>query len=463
MRKYLKFFAFVLCSIIVLQFSSGVVLAETNDSYFEVPFVKEGQVDEGGAADSIAEFIINDVILENVGRFILSLSTMVEALITNFSKWLFKINAFPWEDYIVYNSLPYLDVNFFSYSNGSIFSIGEGSTIGDLIRNIYFTLLTFAVGLLGLGVAITAIRLSISTIAAEKAKYKEAITKCLYTVIMLFSIHFLISFIFYTNETIVEAASGMLGSLISAEEKQRIEEAIKAVDISENIVFVDLNAYPTPDNPTLVTVFKGDVGFIQEAVGGKSFLDHREQYFSSYYSICDTDEYKAIFATLKDNGAYLRSRTSTGLYISPDNNEMQNKKWYRSDDPEDCTNTLDSILYDVSNIKTANTVEELEAMYSANDVNSSWFQYVRSAFEKYKGYSSGVLPNVISSLGEYFKLQSEDTSDGSLNYIAITLYAILIVQSIMLLISYIKRVFYVTLLALLAPVVVIYDFFMSAI
>ena len=33
----------------------------------------------------------------------------------------------------------------------------------------------------------------------------------------------------------------------------------------------------------------------------------------------------------------------------------------------------------------------------------------------------------------------------------------------MLLVNYVKRVFYVTLLAIMAPIVVIYDFFISAI
>lgn len=463
MRKYLKFFAFVLCSIILLQFSSGVVLAETNDSYFDAPFVKEGEVDEGGASDSIADFIVGDIILENVGKFILSLSTMVESLITNFSKWLFKINAFPWEDYIVYNSLPYLDINFFSYSNGSIFSIGENATVGDLIRNIYFTLLTFAVGLLGLGVAITAIRLSISTIAAEKAKYKEAITKCLYTVIMLFSVHFLISFIFYTNETIVEAASGMLSSLISAEEQKRIEDAIKDVDTSDNLTFVVVNAYPTPDNPSLYTIVSADVGFLKSLFGGKSHLDRVDEFLDKYSSICNTDDTKAMFAYLRQRDAYLSNRTSNGYYISPDTNDMQNKSWWKSENPEGCHTTLEKMFEDVNNIKNSETIEELEACYSANDVNSSWFSYVRDCYENFKGYSSGKFPNVISSLGEFFRDQAKDTSTGDLNYIAIILYAVLLVQSIMLLISYIKRVFYVTLLALLAPIVIIYDFFMNAI
>ena len=39
------------------------------------------------------------------------------------------------------------------------------------------------------------------------------------------------------------------------------------------------------------------------------------------------------------------------------------------------------------------------------------------------------------------------------------MYAILVAQSLILFIAYVKRLFYVILLAMMAPVVVVFDFF----
>lgn len=78
------------------------------------------------------------------------------------------------------------------------------------------------------------------------------------------------------------------------------------------------------------------------------------------------------------------------------------------------------------------------------------------------------MSNIISSLAEKFKNDAiaikDDNygTDADTAYIAVYLYAIMLVQSIMLLLNYIKRVFYVLLLSVLAPIVIIYDFFLGA-
>ena len=76
---------------------------------------------------------------------------------------------------------------------------------------------------------------------------------------------------------------------------------------------------------------------------------------------------------------------------------------------------------------------------------------------------------LISSMGQYFKDAAwsyETDDDGNIkgwyaNKLTLQgaiLYAIFVVQSIMFFFAYIKRFFYVVILALLAPVIVIYDF-----
>lgn len=85
---------------------------------------------------------------------------------------------------------------------------------------------------------------------------------------------------------------------------------------------------------------------------------------------------------------------------------------------------------------------------------------------------------IISSLGKYFKesvwgYESETDEENNVVVKGWTpsnftisgaiIYAIFILQSIMFLFAYIKRFFYVTILAMFAPVVVIYDFMVKSI
>ena len=123
---------------------------------------------------------------------------------------------FPWADRVIFNTMALLDINFINPSPNSLFMDGNNkfTAIGNAIRNIYFTGLSIALGLLGIVVAIMAIKIAISTIASEKAKYKEAIVDWLMALILLFGMHFIISFVFYLNETLVEVASGMVNKLI---------------------------------------------------------------------------------------------------------------------------------------------------------------------------------------------------------------------------------------------------------
>lgn len=77
--------------------------------------------------------------------------------------------------------------------------------------------------------------------------------------------------------------------------------------------------------------------------------------------------------------------------------------------------------------------------------------------------------DIISNMGQYFKTISwtvSSNSEGELtgwypNKVSIQgsiLYAIFVVQSLMFFIAYIKRFFYVIILAIMAPFIVIYDF-----
>ena len=79
---------------------------------------------------------------------------------------------------------------------------------------------------------------------------------------------------------------------------------------------------------------------------------------------------------------------------------------------------------------------------------------------------------LISDLASYFRYNSYEKTRRDSNSTAVRdkwgakayipnmiMYAILVAQSLILFISYVKRLFYVILLAMMAPIVVVFDFF----
>ena len=71
----------------------------------------------------------------------------------------------------------------------------------------------------------------------------------------------------------------------------------------------------------------------------------------------------------------------------------------------------------------------------------------------------------VQNLGEYFKrniyytdVESGQWSPSTFDAITCILYCVFVLQSFMLLFSYIKRLLYVVILALLGPVTVLFDY-----
>ncbi len=99
--------------------------------------------------------------------------------------------------------------------------------------------------------------------------------------------------------------------------------------------------------------------------------------------------------------------------------------------------------------------------------------YSPKAYKNQSGgdVNAGKISHLITDLSAYFKTNAyernmEDerlitaaTKTGNIYPQNMLMFTILTVQSIILLIAYIKRLFYVVLLGLMAPVVVVFDFF----
>lgn len=160
---------------------------------------------------------IQDFLLGALGKAVFAIGWCIEKLGAAIVKLLTGVNLFPWSDRVIFNSVPLLDPNFINPASNSLFADSNGTltTVGSSVRSVYFTGLSVGLGFFGIIVAVMAIRLAISSIAADKAKYKEAITKWLTALVLLFALHYIISFIFYLNEQLVEVACSIMTNQIT--------------------------------------------------------------------------------------------------------------------------------------------------------------------------------------------------------------------------------------------------------
>ncbi len=210
LKKYLK----VICIAVLVAFLVFVlnndVLAAINTEYSGTDPVPNTKLDESFS---------NSSLLGLIARLIYALGRFFEWILGTIFKLLTGFSDFPWADKIVFNAVPLLDVNFIN-PNGQSF-VGQPA-IQAVLKNIYATILTLATAFFGITVLITAIRLVISTIASEKAKYKKAIVDWLIGFVMLFCTHYAISFIFYLNEQLVIVASQIVDEQLKGANKEAI-------------------------------------------------------------------------------------------------------------------------------------------------------------------------------------------------------------------------------------------------
>lgn len=160
---------------------------------------------------------IQDFLLGALGKAVFAIGWCIEKLGAAIVKLLTGVNLFPWSDRVIFNSVPLLDPNFINPASNSLFADSNGTltTVGSSVRSVYFTGLSVGLGFFGIIVAVMAIRLAISSIAADKAKYKEAIVHWLTALILLFALHYVLSLVFYLNEQLVEVACQIVNNQIN--------------------------------------------------------------------------------------------------------------------------------------------------------------------------------------------------------------------------------------------------------
>lgn len=478
-KTLMKIISICFIVVMVFNYTSSTVFAAINEDYGGQTEVVETDLETKLKSSSL---------LEAIATLVYGLGSLVENLVGAAFEQLTGTNMFPWADRVIFNTVPFLDVNFLNPSNSSLFrtSGGADSALATIVKNTYYTVLVLAIGFLGIVVGVMAIRLAISSIAAEKARYKEAIVKFIFSLVMLFCVHYLIAFVFYINESMVEIASSILS------------ENLKGVSISAD-------------------VFEGTLSD-KDLVS--NFFESQEMFLTSYNrykdQITGDDESKKIGATLLKNSDYKKYQLKGALGNDEEEHKIINAVMNYAAPifglPSSNEDAVERFVADVNYVKTMNEsqrkkMEESIKKYN-EDPEASWKDFqskhailgssetIEKAFkstmkEQIKisqalitaskardnvgnanaSTSSG--QDLIAQMGQYFKESAwtyetddegniEGWSASELSLQGALLYAIFVVQSMLFFVAYIKRFFFVVILALLAPVIVIYDFLGSA-
>lgn len=218
-QKFKKIFKIALVMFLCVMLISPSVSAMTSNYSGDVgTSVQEQESNNSSVLEKVGNFI-QDLLLGALGKAIAAIGWVIEKLAALLVQLLTGADKamFPWADQIIFNSIPLLDVNFINPAQNSLF-YGENSysLIGESVRNIYFTGMSIGLGFLGIIVAVMAIRIAISSIASEKAKYKEAIVTWITALVLLFGLHYIISFTFYINEQMTSIAGNIVNSQISS-------------------------------------------------------------------------------------------------------------------------------------------------------------------------------------------------------------------------------------------------------
>lgn len=499
------------------------------------------------ADSSLEEAFEESTLLEALAKLIYALGQFFEWVLSIIFKMLTGSSDFPWADKIVFNAVPLLDVNFINPGGTSDLAlktfVGQPD-IQSVLKNLYATVLAIAVSFFGIVVMITAIKLVISTIASEKAKYKQALVDWATGLVMLFCMHFFISFIFYLNEQLVVVASQIVT------EQLKVKSAIAEVESSDLATeLIDSMGD---------TIYVGDGTDVGPNKGRKikDILNENHKILEVYINLSSDDSSKGIHEMLMKDTAgfgwdiaidndsqkqYLAMIISWAAEenISLDdlkniyNNHIMGVKFYTSfwenawipfygqgisntdivkifgkhtseiafaTDYIRKTKKDTSILNSKKDNNYSKTLSNDEKIWGSAGVNDivqsnllgSVWKTVNTAFCEYywtdvlqdlyklKAASntnsgtykegSGKSSRLIADLASYFKQNAAEKTfrstnitglknTGNINIENMIMYAILVVQSLILFIAYIKRLFYVIMLAMMAPIVVVYDFF----
>lgn len=476
------------------------VFAEINVEYFS---------STGATQEDVDAATKDNTLLSPIGGFVYIIGNIIEWLLSSVSSAATGMNTMPWADMILYNSVAMLDVNFLNPNENSLIYGMQG-----IIQKVYFTIFSLAISFFGIAVVVMAIKLAISSIAEEKAKYKSAITSWLMAVVLLFTIHYFMAFVFYLNESVVNLASKIAVDSVSG---SGLELGDASVEALKNLMLKIINEDKKADDAEVRVMIKADISkiypvkLVQENNGNYTLKNEKTGNYDPGYSMLirrmflqpNSNFSKWIYNT--ENPDWIKNKTkniengvmNTNTIITmvrsissswekyPVYLEAHNKYLNDTSNKENEDNYISLIVQPISliNFKMLGTERLIFNEWSGNLIKlkkklseeDSFFEFSEAYLEymgiyyNYKNSNStseadsNIKESTASLIASYFKSQAWGVNKESLqttdaNVTFCFLYTIFVIQSLLYFFAYIKRFFYIIVLALMAPVVVVYDF-----
>ena len=454
---------------------NNVIFAETNSNYTD---------QDAFQVDDLDKSIKQNFLIDILGSFIYGLASIVEGLVS----WVFElftgVNSFPWADKIIFNAIPLLDVNFINPSDGSLFS--TEAAIDSIIKNSYYTVFTLGVAFLGVAIGVMAIRIVFASIASEKAKYKELVTQAAIAILLLFMSHYFISFIFFINEKMVEVASSIFSQAV-----EKVDNNVSLTVISDEKKSDVVHQFQKDINSLNFTkLMKLNfmcptywINYIRGSIGEVNALIQEIKGNPNKHSGLDDPKYRDYVYYLLTDQYYVKKELSN-VYSRGQNvidNLLLAAKVVIYDDS---TDQIENLIQDVRFLAELEAYKNTKSDLKLKDVKTAINEYVDNN-RGGKDYLKNILlsawgeknltddkvskNNTFQGIGQFFKENAwtyATDSNGKIkgwkagknSIISTLLYAIFILQSIMYFVSYFKRFFYILVLAMFAPIVVVFDF-----
>lgn len=507
-KKAFKCFIVIVLVVITLFTACSNTFAQINSEYGENSSVKEENLDKK---------MIQSVILDAASSLVYAVASWVENIIGMLFESLTGDNMFPWADRVIFNTVPLLDVNFLNPSSGSMFlTAGSNETaLSIIVRRTYYTIFSLAVAFLGILVAVMAVKLATTTIAAKKGQYKEAITKWLFTIVLLFVMHYAMALIFYINEQMVTIASNMLtDSLKDVTLPNDLLEAKTDEEKKDNVeIFLDAQtqfSVPLDIGWNMTNGLSNIWGFLTgiDAEISKGYI--RENYLYADQLISNRD-YQEIMIP----GAKTSYGTVSGILGDPNSAKQALSTVYLSIKIINDPNQINLIREELKNYNTNNITDEQRRKFvsehqekflsiplfgnvkkfqntgnfaadvdltdynTRKNIDKAMIKFV-NVHKLYVNIANGEVSkentkgNLIAGMGEFFKETAftyETSNSGEvigwkaskLTLQGAILYSVFVFQSVMYLFAYAKRFFYIIVLAIFAPAVIIFDFFSKSV
>lgn len=515
--------AFILIIVFSFVCQNNIMYAKTNKVYTTSA--------EAGVID-VDKAVSNAPVLQEIAHMIYALAGFVEEIVAGIVSVFTGQNVFPWADRVVFNTMPILDINFVSPSAGSLFAdiYGNPTDLGNIVRNIYYIIFNLSVVFFGVVVGVMALKLAVASMASEKAKYKQAITNWLLALILIFTAHYLMSFIFFVNEKMVEVASAVITSQdfdFSLDVDNMTDEEINEVCNAIMLEVVDghINydqTYNTHSSLVFYNPVKWDDLSAQEYMikvitelneksdgyyGKDIFTIKWGDYVDPEFGIRKCDDYKSWRDTKREDwaepGDYQDEwlRCVMKLYADPSyrigmdigNEELTyvvfmdaayifNLLTYHGlaenkVTEEQFINGIRNLALHINNsiVFYEDSSDDQYDLYNGSNYNRNLkakekhFEKLWKHVQKYYMQDKGnYKEEVFSGMGDFFKgavtainlykNKNGEYKVNDFNAVPAILYSIFIIQSIMYFIAYLKRFFFILVLALFAPLVIVYDF-----